>query len=614
MRTALVRRLAALAAATSTAALLSAASASAAPYSSVTTVGKTGGSILRFPQAVAYDDSRVADSAGAPAGPYIYVGDQYSFLVQKFTRGGTFVRQWGGFGSDPGRFGRANGDTVGGIGGVAVDGAGRVYVLDSYNDRIQRFSGDGRLEHVWGTTGTAPGQFQLGINGGIAIYSSSLFVADQNNHRVQRFTLDNTGTPMGTPITFGSFGSGDGELDHPQGLGVDATAVYVADDRNHRVVKFTHAGTFIDAAGTEGTGEGEFRFPYDAGVDELGNVFVADNNNHRVQSLSATLAFQRLWGSLGTGIGQFGYPRSLAAVKGDSAGGVVVGDTSNNRVQSFKPDGTSTGVFGTNARGPGLFMLPRSVAVANDGSLWVADTFSDRIQKLSASGAPLASYGRVSTFGPAEGGGLGQFRNPYGVAVDRATGHVYVADTGNNRVQRFDGQTWSVVGGTTFNAPRGVWISAASKVFVADTGNDRVVRLDGSTWIRVGSGYSRPEAIAGFGSTLYVADTGNSRVARVDAANGRKKPALAGSGSGAGQVREPEGVAVDANGVVLVSDTGNDRIQRFSSSGAFVDSWGGNGTAAGQLIAPAQIQVDGSGNPWVADPFNNRIQRYTLAE
>jgi tripartite motif-containing protein 71 len=64
---------------------------------------------------------------------------------------------------------------------------------------------------------------------------------------------------------------------------------------------------------------------------------------------------------------------------------------------------------------------------------------------------------------------------------------------------------------------------------------------------------------------------------------------------------------------VFISDTGNDRIQRFDANGNFVVSWGANGTGPGDLIKPAQIQLDGTGNPWVADPFNNRIQRYTLS-
>src|SRR5829696_5523679 len=412
--------------------LVLASASSAAPYSSVTAVGKTGGGVLRFPQAVAYDASGVPDpGAGAPAGPYVYVADQYSFLVQKFTRDGTFVRDWGGFGTGTGRFGNASGDTVGGIGGLAVDGAGRVYVLDSYNDRIQQFTPGGTFQRAWGATGTAPGQFQLGINGGIAIRGSNLFVADQNNHRVQRFTLDSTGAPVGTPAAFGSLGAGEGQLDHPQGIGVDDDAVYVADDRNDRVVRFSHDGAYLGSVGTTGTAGSQFRFPYDAGVDSLGRLYVADNNNHRVQEFdAATFVYRRRWGVLGTAVREFGYPRSLAGVEGDPAGGVFVGDTSNNRIQSFAPDSTSRATFGINARGPGIFMQPKSVAVGKDGALWVADTFSDRVQKLSASGAFVASYSRVSTFGPASGGGAGEFRNPYGVAIDPVSGHLFVADTG----------------------------------------------------------------------------------------------------------------------------------------------------------------------------------------
>ena len=612
MRASSVTRLAAAGVATLLVFVLAALPAVAAPYSSVTAVGATGGGIFRFPQAVAYDDSGVPDpGAGAPAGPYVYVADQYSFLVQKFTRGGTFVRQWGGFGTAAGRFGNASGDTVGGIGGLAVDGQGRVFVLDSYNDRIQQFTPGGGFVRSFGSTGTAPGQFQLGINGGLAIRGSSLFVADQNNHRVQRFTLDSAGAPVGTPATFGSFGTGDGQLDHPQGVGVDASAVYVADDRNDRVVKFSHDGAYLGK--TTGNATAPFNFAYDAGVDSLGRLYVADNNNHRVQEFdAATFAYRRRWGLLGTEIGRFGYPRSLAGVKGDPAGGVFVGNTSNNRVDAFAPDATHRGSFGSNARGPGLFMQPKSVVTGKDGALWVADTFSDRVQKLSAAGAFVASYSRIGTFGPAPGRGAGEFRNPYGVAVDNASGAVYVADTGNDRVQRFDGTTWTTLAGATFNAPRGVVVDASGRVLVADTGNDRVLRLSGTTWSTVGAGLARPEAVATYGTSAYVADTGNSRVVKLDATTGALQRTLAAAGSGTGQVREPEGVTVDGSGNVAVSDTGNDRILRFDAGGAYLDSFGGNGTATGQLIKPAQVSAR-DGAMLVGDPFNNRIQRYTLS-
>ena len=498
---------------------LAAAPAAAAPYSSVTAVGKTGGGILRFPQAVAYDDSGVADPAGAPVGPYVYVADQYSFLVQKFTRGGTFVRQWGGFGTGARavrqrerRHGRRDRRPRGRRAGSRV----RARLLQRPHPAVhpgRDVRAQLRLDRHGAGPVPARHQRRAGDPGQLAVRGRP----EQPPRAALHARRDRRAGRHACGVRL--FGTGDGQLDHPQGLGVDATAVYVADDRNDRVVKFSHDGVYLGK--TTGNATAPFNFAYDAGVDSLGRLYVADNNNHRVQEFdAATFAYRRRWGLLGTEPGRFGYPRSLAGVKGDPAGGVFVGNTSNNRVDAFAPDATARGSFGINARGPGLFMQPKSVAAGKDGALWVADTFSDRVQKLTATGDFVASYSRVSTFGPAPGGAAGEFRNPYGVAVDPVSGAVYVADTGNHRVQRFDGAAWTVVAGATFNAPRGVGVDASGRLLVADTGNDRVLRLSGTTWSTVGSGFARPEAVTAQGTSVYVADTGNSRVLKLDATTG----------------------------------------------------------------------------------------------
>src|SRR4051812_15153609 len=175
-------------------------------------VGVPQEGVLRFPQALAYDASGVDDPGpGASRGPYVYVADQHSFWVQKFTADGTFVRRFGGYGSDPGHLGSTTASAspttgvVGGVGGMAVDERGRVYVLDSSNDRIERFSPGGEFQSQWGTPGAAPGQLNVGINGGIALSGEFLYVADQDNHRVQRFHLGADGWPDGTaPLVYGS--------------------------------------------------------------------------------------------------------------------------------------------------------------------------------------------------------------------------------------------------------------------------------------------------------------------------------------------------------------------------------------------------------------------------
>jgi LVIVD repeat len=214
--------------------------ARAAEFAAPQVYGDSGSGILRFPQAIAFDASGVADPA-APSGPYVYVADQYSFLVQKFTAGGTFVRQWGGYGSEPGRFGAtspngvatATTGVVGGIGGLAVGPGGDVYVLDSLNDRIEQFSATGQFKRAVG----GPSSLNTGINGGIAIEGNALYVADQNNNRVQRYTLGADGAPA-LAASFGAPGTGNGQFNLPQGIAVDPEGdhdVFVADDRNHRV-------------------------------------------------------------------------------------------------------------------------------------------------------------------------------------------------------------------------------------------------------------------------------------------------------------------------------------------------------------------------------------------
>ena len=410
-------------------------------------------------------------------------------------------------------------------------------MLDSYNDRIQQFTPGGTFERACGSTGTAPGQFQLGISGGLAIRGSSLFVADQNNHRVQRFTLDSTGAPVGTPLTFGSFGTGDGQLDHPQGLGVDADAVYVADDRNDRVVKFSHAGAYLGK--TTGNATAPFNFAYDAGVDSLGRLYVADNNNHRVQEFdAATFAYRRRWGLLGTELGRFGYPRSLAGVKGDPAGGVFVGNTSEQPRGGLRARRHLARRRSASTRaGPGSSCSPRASPPARTARCGWPTRSPTACRSSPRRATSLASYSRVSTFGPAPGGAAGEFRNPYGVAVDPVSGAVYVADTGNDRVQRFDGTAWTVVAGATFNAPRGVWRRRLrpparrrhrQRPRAAAVGHDVV---DASA--RASRG---PEAVTAHGTSLYVADTGNARVLKLDAATGALQRTVAGR-AGAGRSR-----------------------------------------------------------------------------
>jgi DNA-binding beta-propeller fold protein YncE len=106
-----------------------------------------------------------------------------------------------------------------------------------------------------------------------------VYVADSGNSRIQKFTT------TGTFITkWGTLGSGNGQFDWPIGVAVDSSGnVYVSDLHNNRIQKFTSDGTFITKLGTEGSGNGQFSYPNGVALDSSGRVYVADDHNYRIQ-------------------------------------------------------------------------------------------------------------------------------------------------------------------------------------------------------------------------------------------------------------------------------------------------------------------------------------------
>ncbi|HXC64906.1 MAG TPA: NHL repeat-containing protein, partial [bacterium] len=179
------------------------------------------------------------------------------------------------------------------------------------------------------------------------------------------------------------------------------------------------------------------------------------------------------------------------------------------------------------SQGPGAGQLnsPRGLAVAPDGSLYVADCQNSRIDVFSPEGVFKKSFGAAAA--KAGEGKPGEFSEPSGVAV-APNGVVYVADTWNQRVQKFsaDGDYLGQYQGAPYNfySPRNVATDSA--------GN------------------------------LYVADTGHSMV-KAFSADGKPLAELGGRGSGEGQFSEVFGVAVDSQGESFAADPGNGRLHKF---------------------------------------------------
>jgi DNA-binding beta-propeller fold protein YncE len=222
--------------------------------------------------------------------------------------------------------------------------------------------------------------------------------------------------------------------------------------------------------------------------------------------------------------------------------------------------------FGTNGRGNGQLNTPRGVALDSQGNVYVADTLNHRIEKFNRAGQALTTWGT-------EGSGDGQFKEPMGVAVD-AQGNVFVADTWNHRVQKFDStgkfvSKWN--GQPGFWGPRAIAVDGQGNVYVTDTGNKRIQKFDGTG-----------KFLGQFGT----------------------------EGTGPGQFREPIGLAVSSDGQMFVADTNNRRIQQLDSSGKFVAEWPVAGWAGGARNEP-YITLDLEGNLLATDPPNNRIVKYS---
>jgi len=500
--------------------------------------------------------------------------------------------------------------------GVAVAPDGSVYVIDSENCRIQRFSATGTFLNAWGSCGSEEGKFSHPY--GVAVApDGTVYVADTSNHRIQRFSA--TGTFLGK---WGSRGSGDGQFYWPASVAVapDGT-VYVADSGNHRIQRFSATGTFLGKWGSEGSGDGQFVGPYGVAVAPDGTVYVADTYNNRIQRFSATGAFLGKWGSNGSGDGQFFWPASLAVAPD---GTVYVADTYNHRIQRFSATGTFLGKWGSNGSGDGQFVGPYGVAVAPDGTVYVADTSNHRIQRFSATGTFLGKWG-------SRGSGDGQFEYPRGVAV-APDGTVYVADTNNDRIQRFSATgtflgKWGSRGSGDgqFDWPASVAVAPDGTVYVADTNNDRIQCFSATgtflgKWGSNGSGdgqFVGPYGVAvAPDGTVYVADTNNDRIQRFSATGtftGTFLGKWGSNGSGDGQFKWPYGVAVAPDGTVYVADTSNHRIQRFSATGGYLGQWGSYGFGDGQFDWPASVAVAPDGTVYVADTNNHRIQAFGAA-
>lgn len=295
----------------------------------------------------------------------------------------------------------------------------------------------------WGKHGTADGEFDVPI-GVVVTKGGELLVSDFYNARVQRFTDE--GRHLATlPV-----------LPNPGGMALDVDGnIYLShfsamrtdeEKKPDRISVYSPQGKLLREWGRTGTGDGEFDYPGGIAISEAGHVYVADQTNRRVQVFDREGKFLFKWGVYGIAEGQFGGNVSRKSRVGgpqfialDKEGCIYTTEGSVGRVQKFSADGkflrswgnneSKAGGFGGYWSGAAGLQGPVGICFDKAGLLWIG-AVSGRVQQFSPDGKYLRCLGS------GRGSDPGQFEAPHSIATDD-TGNIYIVDSLNHRIQKF---------------------------------------------------------------------------------------------------------------------------------------------------------------------------------
>ena len=226
-------------------------------------------------------------------------------------------------------------------------------------------------------------------------------------------------------------------------------------------------------------------------------------------------------------------------------------------------------------------------------------------------------FARVANLIAGGNRGTEKLVKPFGVAVDEA-GNICLTDTGTNVVWFFDRgrrrcSRWEQIDKVRFVLPVAV-AKADGIIYVADSGLGQVVAFDenGRTRFRIVGQFTRPAGLALAGEKLYVADSGAHCVLIFDR-QGRSLGRFGARGVAPGTFNFPTHVAVDPSGRIYVTDAMNSRVQVFDDQGGFLSELGSIGDGSGHFSRPKGVAVDSFGHVYVADALFDNVQVFDRA-
>ncbi|MDP2644743.1 MAG: SMP-30/gluconolactonase/LRE family protein [Desulfobacterales bacterium] len=577
-----------------------------------------------------------------PAG-HIYIADSFNHRIRKVDAVTGMISTVAGTGSSgsSGDNGPATSARLDRPYDVYADAAGNLFIADRENHRIRKVAaGSGTITTVAGTSSGDSGDGGPAVSaklthpqGVFVDAANNIYVADTDNSRIRKFTVGgNISTVAGTG---GGGYNGDGiaatsaQVNKPEGVFKDSGGnIYVADTENNRIRKFTEGGNISTFAGTGTagyTGDGGpaasamMDHPEGVGVKSTGQVILADTLNLVLRQVAGG-NISTLSATPGLGLNQ------AEEISMDPSGNVYIADSANHRIRKLDTGNVMTTAAGTGAQGragdSGSAVLatldtPSGVAADGAGNFFIADTNNCRIRKVTVAtgvidrvagkgGSPSCTYS-----GDGGNANVAELNGPEGVFA-AASGIIYIADTLNHRIRAFTvGGLMSTVAGTgssgssgdggpataaRLDAPEAVFADAANNIFIADTNNHKIRKVTAATGII--------STVAGTGAAGSSGDGGLATAAKLN---------------------RPRAVFADAAGNLFIADASNNKVRVVSAGNNFIYTLAGTGSggfdgdnlpaAASRLNRPYGVTMAaarGGMKIYIGDRDNNRIRTLEL--
>lgn len=577
------------------------------------------GLLLAVP-AGAYDTIRFLDPikgdemskpvAAAAAADRLYVVDEKKNALYLYDESGKLIKSVGRSGNQPGAFE--------GPRGVAVGPSGKVYVADTGNHRVEIFDRDGNFVYAFGEKGSEPGKLREPESVAVGA-DGRIYVSDTGNNRIQVFTKEGI-----LLFLFGRYGKEPGLLNHPTRVDVDPSDnVYVLDRGNERVQKFDASAQFVKEFALLGN---------DFAVDPYGFIYVVDGRNGKVIEESGDGFIMGRFGSLGSGVGQMKKAEGVAITPD---GLLVVLDTGNKRIHRVE-------LANKLKVKPLPMNLRTKMSVSGPSRVWafaasmLAPFEDDLYAWLPKDGQYVLIGGdgkEKKRFGSSKGKGDEVTRGVGGMAAvksDKVDG-LYVTDAPNHRLQQFalDGRWKTNVGEAQgffdskkregrMKNPGGVAINGEGVVYVADTGNTRIDAFSPEGVFLFGFGPKvgphvlvEPVAVAwdkaGF---VYFVDKGLKRVFKCEP-SGAYINSWGGEGDGPGEFKSPVSIAYDGQNYLYTLDSELRRVSVHTKDGKWLADFFAGGKQERELLEPVAVSVQGD-KLVIADQGKSRLVSYDL--